>query len=455
MSSQTPLFQWRSRFPPELTDNIIDEVATLENASGHSTYQCLRPLSLVSRSWIPRTRHHAFSQVTLRLRDRDDFKSRVTALQDAPGIGKYIQRLRVDGRMGRMSVHVDDLYKLMQTTPNLRALALHSIYLDYTWDRSSPYDLSFNLDKLSISHITVRNDFSRNREEEYVWYCGFKELMSLFSIIKYLELDDVYQYLIYMPPEWYPSYLQPGNVTSRISDPHEDDTPCISGTLELPTSRTIEVLAIRGARNPFKGLQQAFPRYRIYKMVLQPSAYNDLGYAVQFGGYWPLCTALGTGGHCSTCNSGQLSTDLPKTVELLYDIDGLPHPYIFPCPISGFLKAIGPSTRHITIKLNLSLLGMKNVAPVPQSAKAVAALSRACIDIISRWPWNSPFSSLRRFNQLEKLDLVLFSAAIGRKKGKLQHVVDLPHIEKVNTEFARLQEGKKFSASWWSEETPM
>ena len=452
MLSQNAPSQWQSRFPPELVDNVIDEVAALENTSSHSTYSCLRSLALVNKAWVSRTRHHAFSSVTLRLRDRDDVCSYITTLQDARGVAGYIQRLKLDGGEDQLGITVSDIHRLLQTLPNLHVLVLFSIFLNFA-DPSPSMDIktSYKLDELSLREVSVRHDIQSCGE-----HTALEDLLSLFRNINHLELDYVTQKMWFMRRKIVPSGTKPRveGVTSSI--PAQLG---LSGTTR--PSRTIGTLIVKRMGSQFKDLQQAFSQCQLSEMVLQPPRYDDLFRTFQFSNSWPFCQAEPRSGHeigqlpMTSQETDSIQAATPLSMKLVCDFNepSSSHPESSTYAITEFLEAINPSTRRITLKLNLFLWDVEDVGSIDRSAGADALRSRACIDGMTKWLWDSSFSSLRRFHQLEGLHFDLFSYDV-RSSGmrKLQHITDLPRIEEVDTELAKLHKEGKFSASWWSAE---
>ncbi len=120
-----------ARFPQELFDNIIDLV--------YPNGQTLSSFSLVSRSWLERSRRRKFASIYIG-GVREDFRpflrfitaNNNKSLQHPP-VSEYIQHVRVENRGQDEGETIDTnmLRSMVSLLPNLRDIAFLGIALEY------------------------------------------------------------------------------------------------------------------------------------------------------------------------------------------------------------------------------------------------------------------------------------------------------------------------------------
>ncbi len=244
--------------PIEITDTIIDLLQTDSKA-------ILSSCTLVSRSWLPRSRLHLFTRVqVLELKTR--FEPFIELLTQAggprldPPISTTIKRLRLDasGRAGEEDIVLNTpapltmvmLKMLLSNLPNLLDLDIHGVKL--TWLEPGPPDTGDVIaipDLIHLNSLTLDSFTTSSKDPS-----DFISSLSLFSSIDVLRISDVFHIdipedpaaiaahpTLVMTNPYFPSHLEISSIEVR----DDDCTPFLLALLQKTASvETINKLGV-------------------------------------------------------------------------------------------------------------------------------------------------------------------------------------------------------------------
>lgn len=181
--------------PPEVVDTILDHL--------HDDHRTLRQCSLVSSQWLPTSRFHAFSSVTLTTANLPDFLE----LLNSPllTLGPYVEDIRVfslDSARYNASWLSTALPRLGSTLENSRSLALEGLdWFTINAETQSSFLKSFDGRLTCIKLIQMK---FLNFSEVVACIASFPFLESLVLKEVGWDLDDEY----YTPDKCPPKHLR-------------------------------------------------------------------------------------------------------------------------------------------------------------------------------------------------------------------------------------------------------
>lgn len=194
----------RPRFPPELSDMIIDYL--------HEDDSSLAQTAMVCRAWLFRSRVHLFKRVVV----TRDFLAFAELLLASPHVGPYIQQLVLQGRRcdfasvspNREAVVLEPalLASILLRLPRLRSLQL--LEVSFHGAATLPYLPSIKLSELVIMNVGSTVDSTDD----------LLHVLGLFSDIGHLCISSVTQVV-------------------------EHDDPFLQGTLHIP--RALKVASLK------------------------------------------------------------------------------------------------------------------------------------------------------------------------------------------------------------------
>jgi len=168
------------RFPPELTDMVIDYL------DGES--ETLSKTSLVCKSWLFRSRVHLFSSITV----TRDFSSFAAFLRVNPHIRPYVHGLVLQGRQCDYSdtscsptpvvtLEPSTLAVILSYLPHLRSLQFHDV--SFHGEYPPPGSTSFKINELVMMNVGSSQDTTND----------LLHILGLFSDIRSLHISSVEQ----------------------------------------------------------------------------------------------------------------------------------------------------------------------------------------------------------------------------------------------------------------------
>ncbi|KAI0337710.1 hypothetical protein BDW22DRAFT_1488162 [Trametopsis cervina] len=177
------VFRLAPRFPPELTDMVLD--CLLDDKAALST------TSLVCRSWLSRSRLHLFRHLSV----ANDFISFAAFLQNTPYLRTYVKYLVLHGHLDDHSTTSPScapttvflepivLSDILSHLPSLHTLQLHAVAFH---GRSSPCPSpSFKLNELIMMNVGSLQDTTSD----------MLNILSLFTDVHHLHIGSTTQTL--------------------------------------------------------------------------------------------------------------------------------------------------------------------------------------------------------------------------------------------------------------------
>lgn len=181
------LVQLGPRFPPELSDAVIDFL--------HDDKKTLRECALVCKAWVATSRLHLFQEITLQVKDGRFPEAFVKILRSAPALSSSIKVLHVRSAAthSRETLHPLSALSVLDHLLALHSLILHVPIIDASetsdvcWSHSPLKLLQLHLSCSTLQLAKTLEFFSRVPVDEF---CALERLRTEYHRV--LPVADVH-----------------------------------------------------------------------------------------------------------------------------------------------------------------------------------------------------------------------------------------------------------------------